>query len=245
MQPDHRADIRQKTRAGPTSRPARALAVKRSSIPAVYSPLSGSAELRLLLPGRGTHLGTGFLARLQRPHPPRGRGKERAGRIGQAGTDIVCGISAFCPPTAASAARPLRCTRTLSPQRERVGPKDRGEGAAAGQGIPRADVPRVLAVKPDSSGTSPAMTRRGSDGRCQDTATIKGSGVDDVRWLVERVYLSQPPFAEKVMSDKRLIDVTEIKPDSSKSYPEALSQHYPVWACIRSLRACSLLSACT
>ncbi len=50
------------------------------------------------------------------------------------------------------------------PWRERVGPKGRGEGAAAGQGSPRTDVPHTLAItdlsstKPDSSGTSPAMT---------------------------------------------------------------------------------------
>ena len=34
-------------------------------------------------------------------------------------------------------------------------------------------------------------------------------------WVVERVYLTRPSFVEKAMSDKRLIDVTEIKPDSN------------------------------
>ncbi len=33
--------------------------------------------------------------------------------------------------------------------------------------------------------------------------------------VVERVHVPPPSFAEKAMPDKRLIDVVEIKPDSS------------------------------
>ena len=35
--------------------------------------------------------------------------------------------------------------------------------------------------------------------------------------MVERVHIPRPPFAEKVMSDNRLIDIVEIKPDSGGS----------------------------